>query len=59
MALLSGACYGLNLAPVMYVQDNPEKYPGAPAAAMPYVFSHYFGAFVMSTLGFFIYSLIK
>jgi len=59
MALLSGACYSLNLAPVIYVQDNPAKYPNAPKESMPYVFSHYFGAFLMSTLGFLVYCLLK
>ena len=59
MALLSGICYGLNLTPVIYVQDNHEKYPNAPQDAMPYVFSHYFGAFLMSTFVFFIYCLMK
>lgn len=59
MALISGACYGLNLAPVIYIQDNPEKFPGAPQDSMPYVFSHYFGAFLMSTLGFTIYCVFK
>ena len=59
MALISGALYGINLAPVIYIQDNDNIFAGAPKEGLPYAFSHFFGAFITSTLGFVIYALVK
>jgi len=59
MALISGSLYGVNIAPVVYIQDNAASFDGAPIDGLPYVFSHYFGAFITCTLGFVVYALIR
>lgn len=59
MALISGSLYGVNIAPVIYVQDNSEYYTGAPPDGLPYAFSHFFGAFIMCTVIFVGYALFK
>uniref|UniRef100_A0AC34RI27 Transmembrane protein 144 n=1 Tax=Panagrolaimus sp. JU765 TaxID=591449 RepID=A0AC34RI27_9BILA len=59
MALISGSLYGINVAPVLYVQDNAHLFNGAPPEGLPYAFSHFFGAFIMCTTIFVIYALVK
>jgi glucose uptake protein GlcU len=59
MALISGALYGINLAPVIYIQDNENIFFDAPKDGLPYAFSHFFGAFITSTIGFVIYAIVK
>ncbi|KAE9555825.1 hypothetical protein FO519_001039 [Halicephalobus sp. NKZ332] len=59
MALISGSLYGINIAPVIYVQDNSDHYTGAPPDGLPYAFSHFFGAFIMCTVIFIIYAVFK
>ncbi|KAH7660447.1 hypothetical protein AAVH_43769 [Aphelenchoides avenae] len=59
MAFASGVLYAMNLLPVMYIQDNPEKFSEAPKEFLPYVFSHTFGAFIASTIGFAVYAAIR
>ena len=59
MALISGSLYGINIAPVIYVQDNSDYYTGAPPDGLPYAFSHFFGAFIMCTVIFVAYALFK
>jgi glucose uptake protein GlcU len=59
MALISGALYGINLGPVIYIQDNEHLFPNAPKDGLAYAFSHYFGAFITSTLGFIAYAIFK
>uniref|UniRef100_A0A7E4UST2 Transmembrane protein 144 n=1 Tax=Panagrellus redivivus TaxID=6233 RepID=A0A7E4UST2_PANRE len=59
LALISGALYGVNISPVIYIQDSKLKYPDAPVDGLPYAFSHFFGAFIMCTIGFVVYALVK
>lgn len=59
MAFASGVLYAMNLLPVMYIQDNPEKFSEAPKEFLPYVFSHTFGAFIASTIGFAAYAAVR
>lgn len=59
LALVSGALYGVNISPVIYIQDSKLKYPNAPSDGLPYAFSHFFGAFIMCTIGFVVYALVK
>ncbi|GMS88935.1 hypothetical protein PENTCL1PPCAC_11110, partial [Pristionchus entomophagus] len=54
-ALVAGVFYGLTFVPVIYIQDNPEKFPNASTAGLPYVFSHYCGIFLTSTVIFIVY----
>uniref|UniRef100_A0AC35F7U1 Transmembrane protein 144 n=1 Tax=Panagrolaimus sp. PS1159 TaxID=55785 RepID=A0AC35F7U1_9BILA len=59
MAIISGACFGMNILPVIHVQDNHKVYPDAPQEGLPYVFSHFSGAFITSTIGFLAYTVFK
>uniref|UniRef100_A0A914PSN6 Uncharacterized protein n=1 Tax=Panagrolaimus davidi TaxID=227884 RepID=A0A914PSN6_9BILA len=59
MAIISGACFGMNILPVIHVQDNHKVYPDAPQEGLPYVFSHFSGAFITSTIGFLTYTVFK
>ncbi|KAK6730228.1 hypothetical protein RB195_006970 [Necator americanus] len=59
MALIAGVFYGMTFVPVIYMMDNPEKFPGYPQDGLSYVFSHYFGIFLTATAIFIGYALIK
>ncbi|CAJ0561883.1 unnamed protein product, partial [Mesorhabditis spiculigera] len=59
LALISGCFYGLTFVPVIYMQDNPENFPGAPVDGLSYVFSHYFGIFISGTALFLGYAIFK
>ncbi|KAH7731322.1 hypothetical protein AAVH_00220 [Aphelenchoides avenae] len=52
---LPGICYGLTFVPVIYIQDNPEKFNNPPKAAIDYAFSHYAGVYLTSTTVLVIY----
>ncbi|KAF8359753.1 hypothetical protein PRIPAC_94748 [Pristionchus pacificus] len=54
-SLVAGVFYGLTFVPVIYIQDNEEKYPGASKEGLPYVFSHYCGIFLTSSIIFIVY----
>uniref|UniRef100_A0A1I7XNW7 Transmembrane protein 144 n=1 Tax=Heterorhabditis bacteriophora TaxID=37862 RepID=A0A1I7XNW7_HETBA len=59
LALCSGVFYGMTFVPVIYMLDNPEKYPGQPTDGLAYVFSHYFGIFITATAIFLGYIIVK
>uniref|UniRef100_A0AC35FAN9 Uncharacterized protein n=1 Tax=Panagrolaimus sp. PS1159 TaxID=55785 RepID=A0AC35FAN9_9BILA len=59
MALIAGVFFGLNLLPIIEVQDNEELYPNAPKGGLPYIFSQCVGAFITSSIAFFTYALIR
>ncbi|WKY00093.1 hypothetical protein Q1695_014737 [Nippostrongylus brasiliensis] len=49
VALIAGFFYGITFVPVIYIQDHPEKFPGASRDGLDYVFSHYCGIFLTAT----------
>jgi hypothetical protein len=56
LALFAGVFYGFTFTPVIYMQDNPLLFtPQPPKEALHYVFSHFTGIYLMSTLAFIIY----
>nr|CDS35022.1 transmembrane protein 144 [Hymenolepis microstoma] len=55
MAILAGFFYGTNFMPVIYVQQQE----GNSQAGLDYVFAHFLGIWLTSTIIFVIYSLIK
>ncbi|KAK6049648.1 hypothetical protein COOONC_12847 [Cooperia oncophora] len=59
MALVAGVFYGMTFVPVIYMMDNPEKFPNYPDDGLTYVFSHYFGIFLTSTVMFVAYAMVK
>ncbi|CAD6190985.1 unnamed protein product [Caenorhabditis auriculariae] len=59
MAMGAGVFYGMTFVPVIYMIDNPEKFPGQPSEGLAYVFSHYFGIFLTATTLFVIYAIFK
>ncbi|PIO72611.1 hypothetical protein TELCIR_05452 [Teladorsagia circumcincta] len=59
MALGAGLFYGMTFVPVIYMIDNPEKFPSHPDDGLAYVFSHYFGIFLTSTAMFICYAVVK
>ncbi|KAH7716449.1 Protein W02D3.4 [Aphelenchoides avenae] len=58
-AFLSGIFYGVNPVPIIFMQDNPQLFGSGPNSMLPYVFSHYYGAFAASTTAFVVYALVK
>ncbi|CAI5437597.1 unnamed protein product [Caenorhabditis angaria] len=58
-ALVAGVFYGMNFVPVIYMIDNPVKFPNQPSDGFSYVFSHYFGIFITSTILFVFYAIFK
>uniref|UniRef100_A0A7I5E5S8 Transmembrane protein 144 n=1 Tax=Haemonchus contortus TaxID=6289 RepID=A0A7I5E5S8_HAECO len=59
MSLAAGVFYGMTFVPVIYMIDNPDKFPGYPDDGLSYVFSHYFGIFLTSTIMFVGYAMMK
>ena len=59
MALCAGVFYGVTFVPVIYMQDNPDKFPGYPTDGLSYVFSHYSGVFLTSTTMFLVYAVLR
>uniref|UniRef100_A0A8R1DQ15 Transmembrane protein 144 n=1 Tax=Caenorhabditis japonica TaxID=281687 RepID=A0A8R1DQ15_CAEJA len=58
-ALIAGVFYGMTFVPVIRMIDNPDLYPGYPTDGISYVFSHYFGIFLTSTILFVTYSIFR
>uniref|UniRef100_A0A7E4USN9 EamA domain-containing protein n=1 Tax=Panagrellus redivivus TaxID=6233 RepID=A0A7E4USN9_PANRE len=56
LALLSGSFFGINMAPVIYIQDNVQ---GASADGLSYAFSQFTGAFIVCAIGFVGYAIYK
>ncbi|CAD7943777.1 unnamed protein product, partial [Amoebophrya sp. A25] len=56
LCLLSGVLYGVNFNPVFNVIDN---YPGAPKNVLNYIFWHYCGIYVVSTIAMLIYCCVS
>ncbi|GMR41337.1 hypothetical protein PMAYCL1PPCAC_11532, partial [Pristionchus mayeri] len=54
-SLVAGVFYGVTFVPVIYIQDHVEKFPDASPAGLPYVFSHYCGIFLTSSVIFIVY----
>lgn len=58
-SLLSGVFYGLNFDPPQYVLDHVDKYPGAPKQSIDYVFPHFVGIWLTSTIFLITYALLR
>lgn len=58
-AIVAGFFYGMTFVPVIRMIDNPQLYPFYPQDGISYVFSHYFGIFITSTIIFVIYSIFR
>jgi len=56
VSLVAGIFYGLCFAPVIWIQDNV---PNASKEGLDYVFAHYCGILVASTVYFLLYCAIK
>jgi hypothetical protein len=50
MSVVSGLLYGTNFNPPQYVVDHPDVFPGASKDLGDYVFPHFCGIFLTSTL---------
>lgn len=59
LSVLAGICYGSTFTPVIYIQDNPEKFNNPPKDAIYYVFSHFAGIYLTSTAVLLIYVAYK
>uniref|UniRef100_A0A914P712 Transmembrane protein 144 n=1 Tax=Panagrolaimus davidi TaxID=227884 RepID=A0A914P712_9BILA len=59
LALACGFFWGINLLPIIRIQDNHKEFPHAPKEGLPYVFSHFCGAFITSSIGFLVYAIIN
>lgn len=55
MAVAAGLLFGLNFCPVIYIQQHPLQYPTASINGMDYVFAHFTGILVTSTVYMLIY----
>ncbi|KAI6170098.1 hypothetical protein M3Y98_01204200 [Aphelenchoides besseyi] len=58
-AIISGILYGGVQVPIIAIQDNPDMYPNAPKQSLPYIFSHYCGIMITSTVAFVLYTIFK
>ncbi|KAK6755507.1 hypothetical protein RB195_014089 [Necator americanus] len=58
-AVCAGVLYGLNFVPVIYMIDNPDRYPNYPKDGLAYVLSHFFGIFVSATIIFIVYGIAR
>ncbi|CAI9581631.1 unnamed protein product [Staurois parvus] len=62
MAIFAGVLYGSCFIPVLYIKDhskrNDSMYAGASQFDLDYVFAHYSGIFVTSTVYFLIYCAV-
>ncbi|ELT94008.1 hypothetical protein CAPTEDRAFT_3325 [Capitella teleta] len=54
LAIFAGVLYGLNFTPVIYIQDN---YEGASKDGLDYVFAHFSGILLTSTVYFALYCM--
>ena len=59
MALLAGVSFGFNVIPVMYIQDNDSIWPDAPENGIAYIFSHFCGIFITSSVVFIGYCIFR
>ncbi|CAD5222203.1 unnamed protein product [Bursaphelenchus xylophilus] len=59
LSIFAGICYGSTFTPVIYIQDNPDKFINPSKDAIDYVFPHFTGIYLTSTFAFLIYTLIK
>ncbi|NXA33752.1 TM144 protein, partial [Eudromia elegans] len=63
LAVVSGMLYGSSFIPVLYIKDhgriNGTKYTGASQFDLDYVFAHFSGIFLTSTIYFLTYCAIK
>lgn len=59
MALISGLFYCVTLVPIFYLEENAELFPNAPRTGLPYVFSHFFGVFMCSSVIFISYTILR
>jgi hypothetical protein len=57
MALAAGALYGVNFNPPQYLMDHASE--GHSTESLDYVFSHFSGIFLTSTVYFLVYCLLK
>ncbi|CAK8684345.1 transmembrane protein 144-like [Clavelina lepadiformis] len=55
LSIFSGTLYGLSFTPVIYIKEN---YHGASKTDIDYVFAHFCGIFLTSTIYFVIYCII-
>ncbi len=56
---MAGVFYGATFLPVTYIQDNPDLFSSVSDRGLPYVFSHFMGIFLTSTLFFVLYALFR
>ncbi|KAF4799479.1 Transmembrane protein [Turdus rufiventris] len=63
LAVVAGILYGSSFIPVLYIKDhgrrNETAYTGASQFDLDYVFAHFSGIFLTSTIYFFIYCAIR
>uniref|UniRef100_A0A915CK06 Transmembrane protein 144 n=1 Tax=Parascaris univalens TaxID=6257 RepID=A0A915CK06_PARUN len=59
LSLLAGAFYGFTFVPVIYIQQHPEKFEDASPRGLSYVFAHYSGIFITSSVFLIVYVLHK
>ncbi|CAD5213836.1 unnamed protein product [Bursaphelenchus xylophilus] len=58
-AFIAGILYGLNMVPIVFIQDNEDLFDNVKAGGMPYVFSQFCGVYLTSTVAFIGYGLFK
>ncbi|XP_076117430.1 transmembrane protein 144-like isoform X2 [Mytilus galloprovincialis] len=58
LCLFSGVMYGQMFTGATYIQDHPDKFPGATTNGLDYVFSCFCGIYLTSTTFFCIYIVI-
>ncbi|XP_033112663.1 transmembrane protein 144-like [Anneissia japonica] len=56
LSLIAGIFYGLNFVPCIWIQQNVE---GSSSNGLDYVFSHYCGIYLTSSIYFFLYCVLK
>lgn len=58
-SVFAGIGYGSTFTPVIYIQDNPEHFKNPSKNAIDYVFSHFTGIYLTSTVVLLIYIAYK
>ncbi|VDK57221.1 unnamed protein product [Anisakis simplex] len=59
LSLLAGVFYGVNFVPVIYIQQHPDKFKDVSNNGLSYVFAHYCGIFITTTVFLLIYIVCK
>lgn len=59
LSVVAGCCYGTTFVPVIYIQDNPEKFYNPSKDAIDYVLSYFSGIYLTSISVLIIYILYK